>query len=246
MTSVTIEIAGIPAEIHCRYPENAAFFREYVTDKPPLFTVEVSDEYLERTRAGFCRMDDARGWPRRQREDSFLENNAIHALLMEGLLAYNVLLIHGSALCMDGQAVIFTAKSGTGKSTHSRLWREAFGDRVWMINDDKPVVRIVDGQAFVYGTPWNGKHHLGTNAAAPLSAIVRLEHDETNHVEPLSQTDAYLLLIRHTYRPESPELMARTMELEKQLLDIASFWLLGCNMDPEAARVSCEGILHLH
>ena len=246
MNAVTIEIAGIPAEIRCRYPGNVRFFSEYVTDKAPMFTVEVTDEHIEQARANYARMDDARGWKRLHREDAFLENNAIHALLAEALLEHGVLLLHGSALCMDGQGIVFVAKSGTGKSTHTRLWREVYGDRVLMINDDKPMVRIVDGKAYVYGTPWNGKHHLSTNAGAPLAAVVRLERDETNRVEPLSPTDSYSLLIRHSYRSEDPLIMARIMELEKQLLSATSFWHLGCNMDPESARVACEGILQLH
>ena len=73
---------------------------------------------------------------------------------------------------MDGEAYIFTAVSGTGKSTHAMLWREVFGERVRMINDDKPLIRITpEGKAVVYGTPWDGKHHLSKNSAFPLKAI---------------------------------------------------------------------------
>ena len=237
MNAVTIEIAGIPAEIRCRYPENVRFFLDYATDKPPLFAVEATDEDIEQTRADYVRMDDARGWPQIKREESFMENNALHALLAEALLAHGVLLVHGSALCMDGQAVIFSAKSGTGKSTHTRLWREAFGDRVWVINDDKPMLRLIDG------TPWNGKHHLSTNAGAPLTAIVLLERDETNHVEPMSPADAYTMLLRHVYHFKSTGSAARVMDLETQLLTAVRFYRLGCNMDPDAARVAYEGIL---
>ena len=243
MNAVTIEIAGIPAEIRCRYPENVRFFLDYATDKPPLFAVEATDEDIEQTRADYVRMDDARGWPQIKREESFMENNALHALLAEALLAHGVLLVHGSALCMDGQAVIFSAKSGTGKSTHTRLWREAFGDRVWMINDDKPMLRLIDGKAYVYGTPWNGKHHLSTNAGAPLAAIVLLERDETNHVEPMSPADAYTMLLRHVYHFKSTGSAARVMDLETQLLTAVRFYRLGCNMDPDAARIAYEGIL---
>ena len=113
----------------------------------------------------------------------------LHALLAEKLVAYGALLMHGSALCMDGNAYIFTAKSGTGKSTHARLWREAFGDRVWMINDDKPMIRVDEMR--VYGTPWDGKHHLSRNASAPLKAIVKLERAEENRVAPLAKADAF-------------------------------------------------------
>ena len=115
----------------------------------------------------------------------YLENMSIQNILSKRLLDYNVLLLHGSALCMDGEAYIFTAPSGTGKSTHVRYWRETFGDRVWMINDDKPMIRMENGKATVYGTPWDGKHHLSRNASAPLKAVVWLKRDKENHIERL-------------------------------------------------------------
>ena len=134
-------------------------------------------------------------------------------------------------------------QSGTGKSTHARLWREVYGGRVWMINDDKPMLRLIDGKAYVYGTPWNGKHHLSTNAGAPLTAIVLLERDETNHVEPMSPADAYTMLLRHVYHFKSTGSAARVMDLETQLLTAVRFYRLGCNTDPDAARLAYEGIL---
>ncbi len=242
MTTVTVEIAGVPAEIHCRFSENAAFFQDYISDKTPQITVAPSDDYLEWIQADFDRMHEARGWPICRLGDSYLELNAIHAVLVENLLDYGTLLIHGSALCMDGQAVIFVAPSGTGKSTHARLWRETFGDRVWMINDDKPMIRMIDGKAFVYGTPWNGKHHLSTNACAPLKAIVKLTRDKTNHIEAMNSFDAYSTLVTHAYISRDPASMSKILELEHQLLGAARHYLLGCNMLPEAAIVSYEGI----
>ena len=155
-----IEIAGVPGEILCKCPENERFFKDYISNKEPLFVVEPSEENLQRIQASCDRMNDEAGFPRRQRAEKYLENSAIHALLAEKLTEYDVLLLHGSALCMDGEAVIFTANSGTGKSTHSRLWRELFGDQVWMINDDKPLLRIGEESTCVFGSPWEGKHHL--------------------------------------------------------------------------------------
>ena len=118
-----------------------------------MFTIEPTEDDLARIQRGLDRIAEAEGNPKEQRSDSFLENNAIHALIAEKLVEYDILLFHGSALCMDRQAYIFTAPSGTGKSTHARLWREAFGDRVWMINDDKPLIQVQDGKAMVYGSP---------------------------------------------------------------------------------------------
>ena len=295
--SFTIEIAGVPVEVRCIYPENAAFFKDYIVGDvcdigasggvPPLTDEGVSGGVLPRTdKEASCgilpRTDEPKdsavsfardseggktaflvaptkadreriqsnfdeiarrdGTPAAAHSDLFLENNAIHSLLANGLVSRGVLLMHGSALCMDGAAYIFTAKSGTGKSTHARLWRETFGDRVWMINDDKPMLRFTDRGVEVCGTPWNGKHHLGRNASAPLSAIAWLTRDATNHVERMSPADAFPQLMRQCYFSREPLVSAKIVALEKRLLSETAFYKLSCNMEPEAAIVAWEGM----
>lgn len=235
-----IELAGIPAEVICRHPANELFLKEYVTDKVPLISVVPTEEDLIRIQADFDRMDKAEGRPPHKRSSAYLENNAIHALLAEKLVDFGVLLVHGSALCMDGKAYIFTAPSGTGKSTHSRLWREVYGSRVLMINDDKPLLKISEAGTTVYGTPWDGKHHLSCNAYAPLEAVVELDRDEYNHMEPMTGAEAFPLLMKHSYGSRDPVTMKKIMELRKRLLETVRFYRLGCNMSPEAARVAFE------
>ena len=235
-----IELAGIPVEVKCRYPKNEEFLGDYVTDRQPLMSIAVTDEDLEKMQADFDRMDIAEGRQPRKRSDAFLENNAIHAQLAEKLVEHNILLVHGSALCMDGKAYIFMAPSGTGKSTHTRLWREVYGDRVWMINDDKPMLKIEETGTAVCGTPWDGKHHLSRNASAPLEAFVYLTRDTHNHIEPMSSADAFPVLMKQAYGSYSPVTMLKILELQKQLLNTVGFYKLGCNMEPEAAQVAYE------
>ena len=242
MEEFTVKLADIPIRIRCRYSENRSFFRDYLTEHEPLFTIEPRQEDLERMQTDFDRMDEADGFQKHQRTDVFLENNAIHALVAERLVEEGVLLMHGSALCMDGEAYIFTAPSGTGKSTHARLWREMFKDRVWMINDDKPMVKIEDGKAEVFGTPWDGKHHLSRNASAKLKAVVDLQRDEVNHIEPMKKSDAFPILMKQIYCSENPITMMRIMELEKTLLDAADFYTLGCNIHQDAAMTAWKGM----
>ena len=242
MNDFCIRIAGVPVRVRCRFAENEAFLQDYRTDAAPYFMIEPTASDLKRMQSDFDRMNEAHGLPVHPYTNAFLENNAIHALLAEKLVSHNVLLLHGSALCMDGQAIIFTAKSGTGKSTHARLWRQVFGDRVWMINDDKPMLRIEKSGVTVYGTPWDGKHQLSRNASAPLTAIVNLTRDESNHIAPMRRADAFPVLMKRCYASRNPATMARIMELEKRLLSAVDFYILGCNMLPEAAKVAWEGM----
>ena len=228
MQTTYIELAGIPIEVRSQY--HSDFLREFVTNKLPLLKVEPGEEDLNRIRKTL-----QGSYP-----PSFVENIALHALLASALLDHNVLLMHGSALCMDGEAYIFAAPSGTGKSTHARLWRETFGDRVWMINDDKPLIRVEKEGAVVYGSPWRGKHKLGCNGSARLKAIVELTRDSRNHIEALKEPFPHL--VQHVWRPDDRDKMKKVLELEKQLIGQAAFYRLGCNTEPEAALVAWQGM----
>ena len=237
-----VEIAGIPVEIRCRFSQNEAFFQDYLTEKEPLFSLEVKEDDLGKTQEKIDFLEKLAGYAPLQRTDVVLENVAIHTLLAEALTEYDVLLMHGSALCMEGEAYIFTAKSGTGKSTHARLWREVFGNRVWMVNDDKPMLKVAEEGVTVYGSPWKGKHGLGRNASAPLKAIVKLERAEENRIIPLSAADAYPTLFAQCFSSEKPAVARRIAEMERLILNIVPFYRLDCNMDPDAAKVAYEGM----
>ena len=237
-----VELAGIPIEIRCSYDENRVFLQDYLTEKAPLFTVDPSDADLEQIRRGFDQIALAEGRKPVQHAEHYLENNAIHSLIAEGLTAYDVLLMHGSALCMDGEVYLFTAPSGTGKSTHARYWREVYGERVWMVNDDKPLLRFLEGQVLVCGTPWDGKHRLSRNASAPLKAVIALSRDETNWIRPLALADAFGVVFKQAYTSREPVVMRRILEMEKKLLCSVKFYEMGCNQSPESARVAYEGM----
>ncbi len=238
-----IEIAGIPVEVQCRYSSNEAFFREYLTDKTPAFSITPTAEDLEMIRRELARADGAEAHTGDERPEQTLENHAIHFLLAEKLLEYDVLLLHGSALSMDGQAYIFAAPCGTGKSTHARLWREVFGDRVTMLNDDKPLLRITGGGTVVYGSPWNGRHCLSSNVCAPLRAIAFLNRSTYNDVAPITKAEAFPLLMRQAFFSRKPGLAERIVALGKTLLETTPFYRLNCNTDPEAAITARDGML---
>ncbi|MBR6049932.1 MAG: hypothetical protein IKP68_01865, partial [Clostridia bacterium] len=116
--------------------------------------------------------------------DGYIEFLAVLEKLSDFLLCKDTLLFHGSAVSVDGRCYIFTAPSGTGKSTHSRLWRELLGERVVMVNDDKPFIRIGE-PCTVFGSPWDGKERLSSNTSFPLSALCIIERSNTNSIEPV-------------------------------------------------------------
>lgn len=242
MTEFTIKLAGIPVLVRCRQEGNRAFFREYLTQESPRFTLEPGEEDLALTRQQLHRQAALDGTPDGPYSPFFLENCAIHWMLANELAIRNVLLMHGSAIVVDGECYIFTAPSGTGKSTHTRLWRQQFGDRAYMLNDDKPMLAVGEEGVTAYGTPWAGKHRLSRNASAPLIAVVQLERDRVNHLEPISSLQALPVLHSQALRPYTAAAMEQVLRLERQILKTVPFYHLGCNMDPEAALVAYRGI----
>ena len=178
------------------------------------------------------------GLPPVRYEDSYLETLAVYRQIAERMPAYDTVLFHGSCIAVDGAAYLFTAKSGTGKSTHTRLWREMLGEKAVMVNDDKPLIRLTKDGAVICGTPWDGKHHLSSRTEVPLKAICLLERAAENSIRPAGFYECYPMLLQQVYRPMDGASMKKTLELIDRLAASVSLWRLGCNMDPEAAQIS--------
>ena len=174
--------------------------------------------------------------------DAYLETLAVYRKIAEWMPIQGILLFHGSVVAVDGKAYLFTAKSGTGKSTHTRLWREYFGDRAVMINDDKPLIQITDDGIYAYGTPWDGKHRLSTNTHAPLAGICMLRRGSDNVIRTITPQEAYPMLLQQCYRPMDTEALMATMQLLDKLKETISFYELSCNISQEAVEVAYNGM----
>ena len=151
---------------------------------------------------------------------------------------YDTFMIHGSAVSVDWESYLFIAKSGTGKSTHVKLWLELLGDRALIVNDDKPFIRVSDNEARIYGTPYSGKEGLNTNVSVPLKAVCILERSESNRIEPIDFSNAFPILIQQTYHPSDREMFNRTLDLLDRLKGFVKFYRLSCNKELEAAEIS--------
>lgn len=159
------------------------------------------------------------------------------------LLDFGGMLIHSSAVVMDGRAYLFSAPCGTGKSTHTALWQRVFGkDTARILNDDKPAVRLEDGCFYAYGTPWSGKTDLNINMRVPLAGVCMLRRGKENHIEPFSGARAVHAILEQTARSKDPDFMAKLLDLLQKLLEKVPVWQMECNMDPEAALVSYQAM----
>lgn len=230
-----VEICSIYDEVH-------EYCSDYLTDDQADYTVTTTQADIDFEREKSAREDEIEGIPTRHFSDSYLEELAVYRKIAEKMISYDTILFHGSVVAVDGVGYLFTAKSGTGKSTHTRLWREYFGDKAVMVNDDKPLLHIVDSGVIAYGTPYNGKHRLGTNTSVPLKAICILTRAEENHIETISFEQAYKMLLQQVYRPADRILMMKTLTLIDRLANAVNLYRLGCNMDISAAKVAYEGM----
>ncbi len=159
------------------------------------------------------------------------------------LLNFNGFMLHASAVVYEGRAYLFSAPSGTGKSTHTGIWRKAFGEEnTYILNDDKPVIRVVNDEIIVYGTPWSGKTDQNRNIGVPLQGICFLERAKENWIEAVSPKEATFKILNQTIRPESPEYMSALLGVLDKLLTKTTVFRMGCNMELEAAKVAYHGM----
>lgn len=155
---------------------------------------------------------------------------------------YDGFFFHSSSLMLGGEAYVFTAVSGTGKSTHTALWRKHFGERVTMINDDKPVIRRIAGRFFICGTPWMGKSEIGNNVKAPIKAIYILRRSEKNYVEKVSVGQYFKNILEATVIPQDKENMGKLLTLLDGLFSEVPLFVLYCNMEEGAVTTAYNAV----
>lgn len=157
------------------------------------------------------------------------------------LIDFDGFMIHASAVVYENKAYVFSAPSGTGKSTHTALWQKVFGeDKTYIINDDKPAIRVQGEEILVCGTPWSGKTDKNKNEEVPLGGICFLERGENNEIEELSPKTAIYKILNQTLRPFGKENMIKLLDLINRVLLNSKVYEMKCNMDEDAAIVAYE------
>ena len=236
-----MQVAGIVFRVTCQYASTLRHCRDYLTEEKEAETILITPEDIEGERSRLLSKKNP-GEALEASTPEALERLQLCRRIAELLPKYDRVLFHGSSLAVDGRGVLFTAKSGTGKSTHTRFWREEFGSRVRMVNDDKPFLHIGEDGVTVYGTPWRGKHSLGENISAPLEAIYFVNRGVDNRVEPMTPRELYPLLLQQTYTPEDPEAMVLSLALVDRLSRNVKLLKLYCNLDHQAAHVALDAL----
>lgn len=167
----------------------------------------------------------------------------VGSLFYRELLRYEGMMLHASAVALDGRAYLFSAPPGTGKSTHAAGWLRHFGDRAFIINDDKPAIRRINGVCCACGTPFSGKEPLSRDACVPIAGICALTRGSENRITRLTAKQAFPLLLEQTvHRRLSPTNMNLLLETMQRLLTEIPLWRLECTIGPDAVRVAYEAM----
>jgi hypothetical protein len=223
---IKIKMADFVIEIDNRHTFIEKMCKDYLTsDEGADFSFVITEEDIEKEKK-LCEEDFPNG---------YIEAICAYRKIAEAIIEHDAFLMHGAVIEMDGRAYAFLAKSGTGKSTHIALWRKALGEKVHIINGDKPIFRYINGDLFAYGTPWCGKEGWHKNTSAKLKAICFLERGEENSIEPISPSDSSGRMLRQILMPSEPQGAIKTLELVDRMLKDVPLWLLKCNISEESA-----------
>lgn len=217
-----IKLANKKIKIEALYSDVCQMCQPYLCEEGKAdIEIHSSRELIERERA--------ENGEEKTVSDSYLETLAVYRQIAEQMLAYDTFLMHGSVVAKDGRAFMFTAASGVGKTTRTRLWMDQMADSQ-VINGDKPLIRIKDQEILACGSPWSGKEKLNNNLCLPLAAIYFLERGEETSLRRISFSEAFLKLLRQTYRPKEAEKMTKTLELLKKMENKTAFYLYRNNL----------------
>lgn len=225
-----IRMADLVIEIRNKFDYVEKQCKDYIVDElqEALVSVEATDEEIAHEKEVALYSFN----------EGYLESVCIYRNIALALPKYNAFLLHAAVVSVDSQGYAFTAKSGVGKSTHIKLWEKLFGNRLQIINGDKPIVRIVDGNIYAYGTPWCGKEGYNVNCSVPLKAICFLERGETDEIEMIDKSLAAGKIIHQVIVPKSPQDIVSVLSMLDNVIRNVDIWKLKCTMNISAAEVS--------
>ena len=238
MTEFRMRVAGATAAVSALFECTPAFFRPYLTEGEPDFSAVITPEDIAFERSALYEEALREGFRVRKFTDPFLERAAIQRKFAEFLFERDTILLHGSTVAVDGRAYLFTARCGTGKSTHTRFWCQHFGSHAVMVNDDKPFISVTKDGIFASGSPWSGKHGLDTNITVPLRGICLLERGKENRIEKAEKDSLLPMLLAQSYRPLDAGKEPRFLDLVEQLAESVPLWHMQCTKDIEAAHIA--------
>lgn len=223
-----VQLAGLKIAIDNHYDYIVRYCRDYLCE------FETADFTVSATEAEIASEDkENEGYTM-----GYLETLAIYRKIAEKLVDREGFLMHGVIMDTNDCGIALLAKSGVGKSTHCRMWTELLGDKLTIVNGDKPLIRFDGGIPYAYGTPWAGKEGIQTNTRTPLKKVCFIQRAEENRCTRLDKKSALPRLMVQIYRMPNTELYLKTLDLVSRLVEHVEFYLIECTPAPAAAETA--------
>ena len=224
-----VKLADVVIGIHGQYDYLKEYCKDYLTleDAEVEICLKKEDILEESSRVE----NEAFSMP-------YLETLAALRKIAEQMPQRNRFLMHGAVLSWHGQGYMFTAPSGTGKSTHLALWKKYLGEEVEIVNGDKPLISVENEEIRVYGTPWGGKERWQRNISVPLRGICFLRRGIANRIREVQSGEALPMLMQQVYYTRNPESAGKTMELLDEVFKKVPMYKMECDISKEAVECS--------
>lgn len=217
--SFTMEMAGLKIQINTISPRTCILCRDYLSDVAPDISVTIKNEDIEKEKQGITAIEN---------KEIYIETISAYRKIADQAIDFGILLMHGAVVATSGCSYMFAAPSGTGKTTHIRQWLRN-DKNAFVVNGDKPLIKLTDDNVLACGTPWSGSEHMNTNTMVPLKAIILMERSDNNQIMSIPFIQAYPYLVQQTYIPKDPEKAKKALELLMKLGTKVSFFKFQCN-----------------
>ena len=232
------EIAGLRVRIENKYEFTTKFCKDYLSEdqiSPVDIVATTTEEEFEKEKS----------LAEQNFSDGYIENICLYRSICMQMPSFGRMLMHCSVLEYDGNAYAFLGRSGTGKSTHTKLWLKHLST-ARVINGDKPILEYKNGEFIAYGTPWMGKERWGTNAKAPLKGLCFLEQAKINSIRKLAVSEVSSRLFTQILIPNDENNAIATLDLADKMVTGLPTFLLQCDISEEAVRQSFQAMTGLN
>ena len=190
--------------------------------------------------------------PTQEAVDAYTARNKtsddISAYMVEAGIFYRQLLnfggvfLHASAVVYNDRAYLFSAPCGTGKSTHTSLWLELLGDKAYILNDDKPAIRVLENGIFAYGTPFSGKHDISVPKAVKLGGICFISRGEEDKVSLMDKREAVIKMYHASLRKIDEAQLDKELEILQKIALNVPIYKMECTPTLNAAKTAVEAM----
>lgn len=231
MEKFNVEFAKLNIEVNCNYGYTRRFCRDYLTESPADFSITVSEGEVK---------EEVESSPYNPRPD-YAESICVYREIAKQLPFFNRMVFHGAVISYNGKGYLFTAPSGTGKTTHISLWQQ-YIENVDIVNGDKPILHIENKEAEAFATPYSGKEGYQNHSSIMLGGICLIKRGAENKIERVSAGTILTEIMNQIFLPYEADAVVKTLELLDSLLTSVPVYVLECNISEDAVKTSFEAL----